>query len=793
MTAQPGRTLPTAGAARWIGKPVPRKEDGRLVTGRGRYVDDLALPGMLHVTFVRSQVARGTITHLDVTEARAVPGVVAVLTAAEINSPDHELWDTQLGPEAKTFPTRVLADGDVRYVGEPVVVVVAESRYLAEDGAELVELDIDPLPAVVDARAALADPSVRVHPEMTDNMAGDHRADPPGLADRMAAAPHLFTETFEQHRYLCVPMETRGIVAAWDPWRQHLEITVSCQTVHDTRLFYSRMLGIPEDAIHVTMGDVGGSFGQKMFVEREEHAVVVAARVLGGPPLKWIEDRSENLIAGGSSRQETLTVSVAVDDDGTLLYATGHQIEDVGASPRPANGMAGQSSMMMFPGPYRWSGPGSVGYRSQGAFTNTTGRVAYRGPWMMETTAREQMVDVVAQKLGIDPLELRRRNILSVADMPFTSAMQLEFETISPRETLEQAAEMIGYEEFRAEQERARAEGRLIGVGLSSYVEPQFGFGNLATEAATIRIEPSGFVNVYMSTGSHGQSLETTLAQIIADELGVPLDDVRILQGDSATTPYGAGTGGSRSAAIASGAAHASAAAMRGKVLVIGAHLLEAAVEDVEMIEGVVSVKGAPGPGVPLARIAATAYLDTDAMPPGVTSGLEVSERYKAPFLMFSNATHAVTVEVDRMTGQVEILRYVISEDCGNMINPMVVEGQINGGVVQGIGGVFYEHMIYDDDGNPTTTTFMDYLLPTTTEMPAAFEHGNVVTPASTPGGYKGLGEGGAICAPAALLNAVRDALAPLGVSITTQPLSPDTVVRLIEDATDPEHGGPDL
>ena len=479
-----------------------------------------------------------------------------------------------------------------------------------------------------------------------------------------------------------------------------------------------------------------------------------------------------------------MRVTVAVDDDGVLLGGRAWHLEDVGAYPYPGNGAAGASSLALFPGPYRWGGPGSVAYHAQAAFTNTCGRTAYRGPWMMETTGREQMMDVVAQKLGIDPLEIRRRNIVSRDEMPFTSPMQLQFETISPAETLEQAAELIGYDAFRKEQEQLRAEGRLVGIGLSSYVEPQFGFGILATEAATIRIEPSGKVNVYTSTGNHGQSLETTIAQVIADELGVPFDDVRIIQNDTARTPYGAGTGGSRSAAIASGAAHAAAASMRA--------------------EGPAD-RGAPARGLrrgrrdgrrawsrsgacpgPRSRWA-TSLLSPTSTPtpcrPGSAPGLEVSERYKAPSFMFSNATHAVTVEVDRVTGQVQILRYVVSEDCGNMINPMVVEGQIVGGIAQAVGGVFYEHMVYDEDGNPTTTTFLDYLVPTAAEIPDV-ELGHVVTPSNTPGGYKGLGEGGAICAPAALLNAVRDALAPLGVQVTEQPLSPDRVLRLIDDAT---------
>jgi carbon-monoxide dehydrogenase large subunit len=778
----PPRALATDGAARWIGQRMPRREDARLVTGRGRYVDDLQRPGMLHATFVRSQIARGRILAIDITEAQAVPGVVAVLLAADVNSPSHQFWSNMTGPDV-TAPGRVLADGDVRYVGEPIAIVVAESRYLAEDGAELVDVEYEPEQAIVGMRTAL-ETDERVHPGLSSNVAAEIPVmEVPGLQERFDGAAHTFSMTFDQHRYLCVPMETRGIVSTWDPWTEQLEIVLSGQGVHEPRFFYSRMLGIPEDKIHTIMGDVGGSFGQKMFPMREEHAIVIASRVIGERPVKWIEDRAENLIAGGHSREESMEIEVAVDADGVLLAAKVDHLEDVGAWPTPGNGQNGATGAGMFPGPYRWGGPGSVSYTGKAIFTNTMGHCAYRGPWMMETVGREQMVDVVAAKLGIDPLEFRRRNVIHRSELPFTTPTTLVYETVSPAETLDQAAELIGYERFREEQEAARAEGRLLGLGLSLYVEPQFGFGVLATEAATMRIEPTGKVNVYMSTGSHGQSVETTMAQIIADDLGVAMEDITIHQGDSAATPYGAGTGGSRTAAIAGGTAHAVAQAMRPKVVEIAAHLLEAAVDDIEFADSVASVKGAPGAKtVGLAEIAGVAYLNTDALPPGMEGGLEVSKRYKAPFFMFSNACHAVTVEVDRTTGEVRILRYVVSEDCGNMINPMVVEGQIAGGVAQAIGGVFYEDMRYDEDGNPTTTTFMDYLLPTAAEIPD-FEYGHVTTRSNTPGGYKGLGEGGAICAPPALLNAVRDALGHLGVEITGQALSPHRILELIDEA----------
>jgi carbon-monoxide dehydrogenase large subunit len=436
-------------------------------------------------------------------------------------------------------------------------------------------------------------------------------------------------------------------------------------------------------------------------------------------------------------------------------------------------------AVLAFPGPYRMQ---RLRFSAEAVYSNTCGRCAYRGPWQIETLAREQLIDLVAEKLDIDPLEIRRRNAIQQSELPYTTASGVVYESVSPAETLEQAAEMIGYEQFRKEQEEARRQGRYLGIGLSLYVEPQFGFGPWGTEGATLRVEPSGKISLTMSSGSHGQSVETTAVQVVADALGVDFDDIRFYQGDSASAPYGPGTGGSRSAAIVSGAALAASADIRAKILAIAAHLLEASEADLEIEAGIIGVRGVPQATVSLAQVAATAYLNPDALPEGTAPGLEVTSRWKSPMIMHSNACHAVTVEVDPATGTVKILRYVVSEDCGNMINPMVVEGQIAGGAAQGIGGVLYEHFEYDDRGNPLTTTFLDYQLPTASEIPD-FEYGHVVTPAPTPGGFKGMGEGGAIGAPPALINAVRDALRPFGAKLTTQPLIPDVILSAIIDA----------
>ena len=560
-------------AARWVGQSVKRREDPRLLTGHGRYVDDVTMPRLLHAHFVRSPIARGTLSDVDVAAAREVPCVVAVLTAAEVNPQALSFWATMLGPDAGGPPGRVLAEGDVRYVGEPIALVVAESRAIAEDAAELVEFDVEPAPAVVTIDQALA-PGELVHPETGTNVAGEIPAvAQPELDALFDSAAHVLSERFDQHRYLCVPMEPRGLIASWDPWQQWLEVVASTQTVHETRLMWSRLLGIPEDSIRVVMGDVGGSFGQKMFPGREDHAVVIAAKTLGRA-VKWIEDRRENLIAGGHAREESMDVSFAFDGDGTLLAAKVRHVENVGAYPNLGDGTVAATSAMMFPGPYRMQ---RLEFGAQGLYTNTCGHCAYRGPWMMETVAREQMMDVAAHRLGIDPLELRRRNVIHQNELPFRTASGIVYDCVTPAETLEQAVELIDYDGFRRQQEAARADGRYLGIGLSLYIEPQFGFGILGTEAATIRVEPSGKVNVLMSTGSHGQSLETTIVQVVADELGVDIDDVRFHQGDSAATPYGPGTGGSRSAAIASGAAAQASHQVREKIIRIAAHLLEAA------------------------------------------------------------------------------------------------------------------------------------------------------------------------------------------------------------------------
>ncbi len=769
-----------SGAGRYAGARIGRVEDARLLAGTGTFVDDVTRPGMLHACFVRSPFARARIEAIDIGEAQALPGVHAVLVGADLNPGAREQWHTAIGPDVPEVPRPPLAEDEVRFAGDPVALVVAESRYIAEDAADLVVVDFEPLPALVDYAAAEGS-EISVHETVPGNLVGEMAGPPAGDVEAaFAAAPHVVTETIRQHAYAPVPMETRGFVVEWSGASGEMTIWASTQVPHEVRQFCSRLLGVPEQRIRVVMRDTGGGFGQKALVLREEMSLMLAARMIPAP-IKWIEDRRENLMSAGQSRHEHATARMALDRDGSLLAATVDHVQDVGAYPTPWPVGTAAAVGMLFPGPYRIP---RATFTSKAVLSNTVGRTAYRGPWQFESVAREVLLDIAARQLAIDPIELRRRNLLRRDELPYSSATGFAYDHISPLETFEQAIAMLDHEAFRREQAEARANGRYLGVGTCNFVEPTApGFGVYGTEGATIRIEPSGKVNVYVAGGSSGNSVETTVVQLVADELGVEIDDVVAIQGDTEVTPFGAGAVGSRSGSMTAGAVAETAAGLRERILAIAGHRLEAAVEDLELGGGRVSVRGAPSLGVTYAELARVAYDTPHELPPGTPAGLEETGRYTAAApQMWTNATHVCTCEVDVATGQVQLLRYIVSEDCGPMINPSVVEGQIDGGTVQGIGGALFEHLVYDEDGNPVTTTFLDYLLPTAADVPV-IEHGHVETPGPGPGGYKGVGEGGAIGAPPAVVNAVADALAPFGVVITDQPLTPSRIVALLESA----------
>jgi carbon-monoxide dehydrogenase large subunit len=768
------------GATRYVGARINRVEDARLLTGRGVYVDDVVLPRMLHACFVRSDFARARVVGLDTSAALASLGVHAVFTAADLNPGVKEQWHTAIGPAGPETRRPPLAEDEVRFVGDPVALVVAETRSFAEDAAELVEVECIPLPAVVDYTVA-EHADALVHEAHGSNVIATTDGLPASaLADVFDTAAHVVSESIYQQAYTAVPMEGRGLIVDYARASGELTIYAATQSPHEIRLFCSRLLGMPEHRIRVVMRDTGGGFGQKVMVQREEMCLMLAAPKVGAP-VKWVEDRRENLIAAGKSRHEHAAVKMAFDANGAIQAAHIDFVSDCGAYPTPWPAGPAAAVGLLFPGPYRVP---RAGFATKSIYTNTVGRTAYRGPWQFESLAREVLLDIAARQMGMDPAELRRRNLLHRDELPYTNPNGMPYDNVSPLETFEQALAMLEYEKFRNEQAEARAAGRYLGVGMSNYVEPSTpGFGAYATEAATIRIEPSGAVNVYIAGGSSGNSLETTVIQLAADALGANIADINTIQGDTAVTGFGAGVAGSRSASMTAGAIRETATIVRDRIVAIAAHRLEAAVDDIELAGSRASVRGTPSIGLSLKELAAIAYFEPTSLPPGVPAGLEATARYTATNgSIWVNATHVCTCEVDPSTGLVTLLRYIVSEDCGPMINPNVVEGQIAGGVAQGIGGVLFEHLAYDDDGNPLATTLMDYLLPTATDVPR-IEYGHIETPSPGPGGFKGVGEGGAIGAPPAVVNAVNDALSPFGVTLTRLPLTPSRIVDHIEQA----------
>ncbi|HEU5085575.1 MAG TPA: xanthine dehydrogenase family protein molybdopterin-binding subunit [Acidimicrobiales bacterium] len=767
----------TEGSARYAGSRVARVEDARLLTGHGTYVDDIQRPGMLHACFVRSPFARARIEQIDASAALALPGVHAVFTAQDLNPGVHELSFTAWRgvPDSQRPP---LAEGEARFVGDPVAMVIAVDRYVAEDAAELVDVEYEALPAVVDYATA-HETDALVWDEWAGNLLGRTNGRPvDDLAPIFESAHLVVDETIHQQAYVAVPMETRGSIVEWDG--SELTIWASTQTPHDFRMFAARLLGIPEHSVRVIARDTGGAFGQKVNPHREDMCLYLAARKVPAP-IKFVEDRRENLMAS-QSRHEHGRVRMAFDADGTILAASIDSVQDVGAYPIPWPVGSGSAVGALFPGGYRFS---DATFDCRFMLSNTPGRTAYRGPWQFETVAREVTLDIAARRLGVDPVELRRRNLLRRDELPFVNGNGMPLTDMTPLETFEMAVDMLGYDAFRREQAEARAAGRYLGVGTASYVEPTASaMPFYGSEGATIRIEPSGVVNVYLAGGSAGNSLETTAVQLTADALGVDISMVHTIQGDTALTPFGAGTGGSRSGPMVAGAIRETAAVLRERIAAIAAHTLEAAAEDIVLEDGKAMVKGSPANALTYAQIADIAYFKAGKLPPDIPAGLEASARFRAEAPnVWANATHVCTCEVDVETGHVRLLRYIVAEDCGPMINPNVVEGQIAGGTVQGIGGALLEHFSWDEDGNPTATTFVDYLLPTSTEVPT-IEYGHMEgSPGPGPGGYKGVGEGGAIGAPPAVVNAVNDALAPLGVTVTRLPADPAHIVSLLQQA----------
>jgi carbon-monoxide dehydrogenase large subunit len=759
-----------------------------LLTGHGTFVDDITRPGMLHACFVRSPFARARIKGIDTAAALQLPGVRAVFTAADLNPEVKEAWHAVAGKDVADTPRPPLAEGEAKFVGDPVALVVAESRYIAEDAVELVDVDYEPLPAVADFTKAIGS-DVVVHEAYPDNVAGGMGGAPPD-EETFSSAAHVASANVYQQIYAPVPMETRGLVVEWVAATSELTLWASTQTPHELRAFCARLLGIPAQGVRVIMRDTGGGFGQKVVPMREDMCIMLAARKipaasnapLGAAALKWIEDRRENLMSAGQARHVDGTSRVALDEDGNILAVDVDFSYDIGAYPTPYPVLTTAAVGMFFPGPYRVP-KASFNYKT--VFSNTAGLAAYRGPWQYETLAREVLLDIAARKMDMDPVDLRRKNLLRRDEMPYFNPNGMPYDHVAPVETFEQAVKILDHEGFRKEQADALAEGRYIGLGFSAYIEPTgAATGHLGTEGCTIRMEPTGKVNVYVNGGSTGNSIETTVVQLTADALGADISDVATIQGDTAVTPYGAGSQGSRSGPMTAGAVNEAGGILRSQILAIAAQMLGIDADDIELGGSKAFARDDTSKRVTFADIANRSYYEPGQLG-GVSPTLEATARFVSPpeaMIHWANATHACTCEVDVETGHVKLTRYIVSEDVGPMINPNVVEGQIAGGTVQGIGGALLEDMVYDNDGNPLSSTFVDYLLPTATEVPP-IEFGHVEIPGPGVGGYKGCGEGGAIGATPAVINAINDALAPLGVTLTRLPASPSAIVALIEEA----------
>lgn len=763
------------GAQRYVGKRVPRKEDPRLLTGRGQFVDDIQLAGMLHCAFVRSPIARGRILSIDTSAALELPGVHAIYLQSDLDARPVTFLSFFLAP-TQASPTPLARDC-VAYAGEPVALVIADNRYIAEDAASLVEVEYEEEEPVVSIADAMR--GEKVHADLDDNVAaemGDDELDE-DLATALDGAAHVVEHHVSHARISQSPMETRGVVASRDG-PEELTLYITCTSPHMIARWVSMALGLPQTAIRVIAKDVGGSFGLKNHPWKEEVAVIIAA-LLFGRPLKWIEDRWEALTASNQAREQDIVLKVGFDGDGKLLASHADYNLNNGAFPQ---GEDANIAVHMF----MWAcyHLPQYGFHSRGWYTNTNGLTAYRGPWALESLARETALDTAARKMGIDPVELRRRNLVKRSQLPQTSSMGIPLDDISPAECLERLLEEVDIAAFRKEQAKARNEGRYLGLGIATYVEPTGSSGSIPVctgEMAQIRIEPTGKVTATLATHSQGHGTATTMAQLIAEELGVAYEDVTVFEGDNAGAGFSPGATGSRQGVIAGGAAIETSRILAAKVRKLAAHLLNASEDAIRVEGGMVHVEGAPEMSRPLGEIAAVAYGEPDRLPPDLNTGLEAQHRFqpKQP-MTFTSAAHAAIVEVDAMTGAVEIKRWVSVEDCGTIINPAVVEGQIAGGLAQAIGTVLLEEMSYDAAGNATAATYKDYLLPAISDVPQ-FEFVHACIPSATTGGIRGVGEGGAIIGPPTLVNAITDALSDFGELPVELPLTPDKIVAFME------------
>ncbi len=784
MTQVETHTSPEVGG---MGHSVKRKEDPRFIRGKGEYIEDVVLPGMLWLDIVRSPYAHARIKSIDASAALAIPGVLAVITGKDLEKAGLHWMPTLAGDKQMVLPV-----DEVMYQSQEVAAVVATSRYLAADGVAAVEVDYEPLPVVVDPFKALEPGAPVLRPDRGPDKATNHiwhweSGDKKAADAALARAEVTVAEDIYIPRIHVASIETCGAIADWDPVREHLTLHMTSQSPHAIRTVLALVSGLPEHKIRVKTHDIGGGFGGKVPVY-PGYVLAVVASLTTGKPVKWIEDRSENLQADSFARDYHIHAELGATKDGKITGLRVKTVADHGytdAAADPSKFPAGLFNVIT--GSYDFP---DAFVEVDGVYTNKPpGGVAYRCSFRVTEAvhAIERMVDILAHELGQDPAELRLKNFIRPEQFPYKTPTGWEYDSGNYPAALRKAMEIIGYEELRREQAEKRARGELMGIGISSFTEivgagPSHTFDILGIkmfDSCEIRVHPTGKVLARIGVQTQGQGHETTFAQIIAEELGFPVSDIAIEYGDTDTAPYGLGTYASRSTPVAGAATAVAARKVRDKARKIAAHLLEASEDDLEWTNGKFFVKGSPDRAKTIQEIAFAAYTNH---PQGMEAGLEAVDYYDPPNLTFPFGSYICVVDIDKGTGQVKVRRFVAVDDCGNIINPMIVDGQIHGGLTMGLAPALYESITYDELGNNLAGTFMDYLLPTAVETPH-WETDKTVTPSPHhPIGAKGVGESATVGAPPAIANAVVDALWHLGVRNIDIPITPWKVWQILHE-----------
>ena len=774
-----------------FGSALKRKEDPRLITGQGTYVEDVSLTGMLHIVLVRSPLAHALIKSIASSEASKSPGVVAIFTGEDLKEELGSLPCGWVVPDTKEVPHPPLAVDRVRYVGDAVVAVVAESTAQASDAASLVDVEYEELDTVIEMDDALADGAVQLHEDAPNNTAFEWEVDAGSISDARTSSDVAVTQRFVNQRLIPTAMENRGVVVDYNSGTDQITMWTSTQIPHLIRVLLALVTGHPEHLIRVIAPDVGGAFGSKLYLYAEEVIAPIIAKNLKRP-VKWVESRSEGYLATTHGRDHITDIEIIGNRDGTITGLDVRTLANMGAylstfAPLIPTWLYG----LMLSGPYKIP---NIYCKVIAPFTNTTPVDAYRGAGRPEATyAVERAVDLFAQEIGMDPAEVRKINFIPPFEDGYEVATTVSYDSGNYIASFERALEMVGYTDFRKEQQEARDKGKLLGIGLSAYVEicgaaPSAVAGTLGAraglwESANVRIHMTGKVSVFTGASSHGQGHETAFAQLVSSELGIPVEDIDVIHGDTSQIQMGTGSFGSRSAAVGGGAIHMSTQKIKEKAKKLAAHILEASEEDIDFEDGKLFVRGAPSEGKTIQEIALASYYYTEDIPEGMEPGMEAMSFFDPKNFTWPGGTHIAVVEIEEATGEVTLLRYIAVDDVGNVINPLIVDGMVHGGAAQGVGQALQEEAIYDGTGQLLTGSMMDYAVPRATDLPM-YELDRTVTPTPVnPMGVKGAGETATIAGSPAVINAVVDALSPYGVKHIDMPAKAEKVWRIIRDS----------